>query len=172
MRFSLDDINQLDQIAFVELLGAIFEATPSIAAQVWPQRPFQDISDLHSKMAAIVDHMPLVDQLALIKAHPELGSRGKMADASVQEQTNAGLNGMNRDQYERLASLNKTYRQKYGFPFVMAVKGHDQTSIATALENRLNHTQGAEIQQALGEICKIAQFRLQDLIQDNRVPDA
>ena len=76
---------------FVNVLGAVFEETPSIAEQVWYSRPFADVLDLHKKMTAIVAQMSPVEQMKLIRAHPELGSKAKMADASVQEQMKAGL---------------------------------------------------------------------------------
>ncbi|MEM6254773.1 MAG: 2-oxo-4-hydroxy-4-carboxy-5-ureidoimidazoline decarboxylase [Cyanobacteria bacterium P01_D01_bin.156] len=164
MDVSINHINQLDQSAFVDLLGGIFEDTPSIAAQVWGQRPFQDLFDLHTKMVAIVEQMTTVEKLALIKAHPELGSRRPMADASVKEQASAGLDRINQSVYDRLVQLNGDYRQKFGFPFVMAVKGQTQEAILGALETRMANAQDDEVQQALVEIYKIARLRLEALV--------
>ncbi|MEO0868568.1 MAG: 2-oxo-4-hydroxy-4-carboxy-5-ureidoimidazoline decarboxylase, partial [Cyanobacteria bacterium J06642_11] len=90
MSVSITYINQLEQSAFVALLGDTFEETPTITAQTWLKRPFEDLADLHSKMVAIVECLSPAEQLALIRAHPELGSKRPMAKASVAEQASAG----------------------------------------------------------------------------------
>ncbi|MEO0458622.1 MAG: 2-oxo-4-hydroxy-4-carboxy-5-ureidoimidazoline decarboxylase [Cyanobacteria bacterium P01_A01_bin.114] len=162
-------INQMNPTEFVTLFGAVFEATPAVAQQTWQSRPFTDSSDLHQKMVAVVAQMPLAEKLALIQAHPDLGSPAKMADASVQEQAGAGLNQLSPSEYERFQSLNVAYKNKFGFPFILAVKGHTQNSILKVFESRLNNNQEAEIQQALLEIAQIARFRLDDLVEEEKV---
>ncbi|MEM8808612.1 MAG: 2-oxo-4-hydroxy-4-carboxy-5-ureidoimidazoline decarboxylase [Cyanobacteria bacterium P01_G01_bin.38] len=164
MRHSISAINQMNQAEFVALLGAVFEETPEIARRAWCDRPFETISDLHQKMIAVVNTMPLTEQLALIQAHPDLGSRAKMADASVQEQAGAGLNQLSPAEYARLQSLNDAYKDKFGFPFILAVKDHTKESILAAFETRLGNDKNAETQQALKEISQIARFRLDDLL--------
>lgn len=166
MGVSIVHINQLAQPAFVALLGSIFEETPSIAAQAWSQRPFESLSDLHHKMVAIVEQMSPAEKLALINAHPELGSKRKMAEASVEEQASVGLDRIGQSAHQRLMGLNDAYREKFGFPFVMAVKGQNQETILLALETRLANDQDAEMHQALSEIYKIARLRLGDLVVD------
>ena len=156
----------MEQADFVDLLGAIFEETPGVAMQAWSARPFQDVLDLHQKMVAVVcDRMTAAEQVKLIQAHPELGKRGKMAEASVQEQAGAGLSALDERDYQRLESLNSTYREKFEFPFVMAVKGFDQNDILTAFEARLDNDEPAERARSLSEIYKIAWLRLNDLIR-------
>ena len=164
MGYSIEELNQISETEFVQRLGAVFEETPAIAQRVWGDRPFRDVVDLHQKMAAVVKNMPWALQLALIQAHPDLGSRVKMAAVSVQEQAGVGLNQLTLDEYERFQRLNAAYREKFGFPFVMAVKGRTKASILEAFEDRLEHSKDLEIQQALSEIVQIAHFRLGDLI--------
>ena len=165
MTYSIDQINRMEQVDFVDLLGAVFEETPEVAEKVWRDRPFQDVSDLHQKMIAVVNNMTAAEQIRLIQAHPELGSRGEMAKASVQEQAGAGLSQLDQSDYERIQALNHAYREKFGFPFVMAVKGFDRSDIVAAFESRLSgDDQVAEQQRSLAEIYKIARFRLDDLI--------
>lgn len=164
MRHSISAINQMNQAEFVALLGAVFEETPEIARRAWCNRPFETISDLHQKMIAVVNTMSLTDQLVLIQAHPDLGSRAEMADASIQEQAGAGLNQLSPADYERLQSLNAAYKDKFGFPFILAVKGHTKESILAAFETRLENDKNDETQQALKEIFQIARFRLNDLL--------
>ena len=165
--YSIAEINQMDKSSFVHLLGPIFEETPEIAAQAWTSRPFQDIADLHQKMVCVVEEsMTSREQLMLIQAHPELGASGKMAAASVQEQAGVGLDKTSTENrpIQQIRQWNTSYREKFGFPFVMAVKGQSLESIAAALESRLSQEKEEEIVRSLAEIYKIARFRLEDLI--------
>lgn len=154
-------LNQMDQAAFTTALGDVFEATPAIASQVWHQRPFPTVRALHRHMLEQVESMALADQLALIRAHPDLGARVKMAAASVQEQVGAGLDQLSPEEYNRLLRLNQDYRTKFQFPFIMAVAGQTKESILNAFTQRLENSETTEIQQALREIGQIAWFRLQ-----------
>jgi 2-oxo-4-hydroxy-4-carboxy-5-ureidoimidazoline decarboxylase len=103
-------------------------------------------------------------QLALICAHPDLGSKLKMAEASINEQAGVGLDRLSLEEYERLKLLNQSYKDKFGFPFIIAVKNHTKDSILEAFEHRLQNTLDAEKQRALAEIAEIAKFRLIDLV--------
>jgi 2-oxo-4-hydroxy-4-carboxy-5-ureidoimidazoline decarboxylase len=158
----------MSQEAFTEALGAIFEHTPAIADRTWCQRPFADIADLHAKMVAVVNAMSQEEKLALIQAHPDLGSKTKMAEASVKEQTGAGLDRLSPEEYERVRSLNQAYREKFGFPFIIAVKNHTRASILEAFERRTHNSIETEMQQAIAEIVQIAQFRLTEAILPSR----
>jgi 2-oxo-4-hydroxy-4-carboxy-5-ureidoimidazoline decarboxylase len=167
MGYSIAQLNQMSQSEFVERLGAVFEETPTIAAQVWDQRPFADVDDLHQKMIAIVKTMSQADQLRLIRAHPDLGSKAKMAEASVQEQSGVGLDRLSPQEYARFQSLNQAYKDKFGFPFIVAVKDHSKSSVLDAFDRRLKNSLSAEITQALIEISTIAHFRLMSLIESS-----
>ncbi|NDJ17152.1 2-oxo-4-hydroxy-4-carboxy-5-ureidoimidazoline decarboxylase [Myxacorys almedinensis A] len=165
MAYSITALNAMDQTAFVDAVGFVFEETPAIAAHTYQQRPFCDRSDLHQKMVARVEAMPQAKQLALICAHPDLGSKAKMADASVKEQARAGLDQLTSAEYEQFQSLNQAYKDKFNFPFIIAVKDHTKTTILAAFQQRLQHDRDAEINQALAQICRIAWFRLADCVQ-------
>lgn len=154
----------MEQAKFVSVFGTIFEETPAIAERAWSTRPFADVADLHRAMVVVVEQMSPDEQLALIRAHPELGSCAKMADASVQEQASTGLDQLSAEAYERLRVLNAAYQEKFEFPFVMAVKGHSKDSILAALEARLNNERAEEMARSLNEITQIARFRLDDLL--------
>ena len=167
MVYSIKELNQMSQADFVKHLGAVFEETPTIAQQAWQQRPFVDVDDLHQKMVTIVNAMSQTEQLALIRAHPDLGTKAKMAAASVQEQSGVGLDRLTAQDYARFQSLNQAYQTKFGFPFIVAVKNHTQSSILEAFEKRLEHSFSTEITQALTEISTIAHFRLVGLIESS-----
>jgi 2-oxo-4-hydroxy-4-carboxy-5-ureidoimidazoline decarboxylase len=162
--YSLTTINQMSQEEFVAALGAVFEQTPTIAQQTWQQRPFTSLEALHQRMVEVVRAAPVEAQLALICAHPDLGSKAKMAVASVQEQAGAGLDRLSPEEFDRFQTLNQDYKTKFGFPFIIAVRNHTKTSILEAFEQRLQHSIDTEREQALTEIFQIAKFRLADLI--------
>lgn len=164
MVYSLAELNQMSQPDFTEALGDIFEHTPAVAQAAWQQRPFGRLSELHQAMSQIVQDMSEAAQLRLIRAHPDLGSTAKMADASVQEQTGAGLKRLSAAEFDRLQSLNQAYQAKFAFPFVIAVRNHTKASIFEAFEQRLYHTPETEREQAIQEIIQIAAFRLRDRV--------
>jgi 2-oxo-4-hydroxy-4-carboxy-5-ureidoimidazoline decarboxylase len=163
--YAIADLNQMDQDRFVAAFGAVFEETPEIAARAWEQRPFQDIDHLHRIMVEIVQNLSPEQQLHLICAHPDLAGKVKMAAASVQEQAGAGLDRLSSAEFDQFQTLNRAYKEKFGFPFIIAVRNHTKSSILEAFEQRLQNRIAAERQQALTEIAEIARFRLGDLIR-------
>ncbi|MEG4988765.1 2-oxo-4-hydroxy-4-carboxy-5-ureidoimidazoline decarboxylase [Microcoleus sp. BR0-C5] len=165
MPYSLVQLNQLSQEEFTQALGEIFEHTPAIARRTWDDRPFASTADLHAKMVTVVSAMTQSEKLALIQAHPDLGSKAKMAEASVSEQAGAGLDRLSAEEFDRFQFLNRSYREKFGFPFIAAVKKHTKTRILEAFKQRLNNSPETEMQQALAEICEIARFRIESAIR-------
>ena len=162
--YLIAELNQMSQPDFVAALGAVFEDTPAIAQKVWEQRPFTDQDDLHQKMVMIVNGLSQAEQLSLIRSHPDLGSKAKMADASVEEQLEVGLDRLTSDECDRFHQLNQAYKSQFGFPFIIAVKNHTKATILQAFEQRLKNAVDTEQQQALSEIIQIAYFRLHSLI--------
>lgn len=165
MPYSIDELNQMQQEEFVAALGDVFEHTPAIAQKAWKSRPFSHASDLHQSMVELVNDLRLDEQLALIRAHPDLGSKAKMADASVKEQAGVGLDRLGLSDYEQFHQLNQAYKEKFEFPFIIAVKNHTKESILYAFRCRLENSKEAEIAQSLEEISQIAWFRLAELVQ-------
>lgn len=167
---TLDDLNQLDRDAFIERLGGIFEHSPWVAARVVAQRPFASIDALHAAMCAVVDAASAEEQLALIRAHPQLAGkaaiRNALTAASRNEQRGAGLDQCSADEFVRISELNDAYQQRFGFPFILAVRGHDRDSIIANMAQRLHNAPAHEHTEALRQIARIARFRLSDLIQD------
>jgi 2-oxo-4-hydroxy-4-carboxy-5-ureidoimidazoline decarboxylase len=159
-QYTLAQLNQMSQAEFTKALGEIWEETPQIARQAWHNKPFKDLDALYQAMVAVVDSMSEAEQLKLIKAHPDLGSKAKMADASVQEQAGVGLDRLSESEYQRFQFLNQAYKDKFDFPFIVAVKYHTKSSILEEFETRLKNSQEQEKRQALTEISKIAQLRL------------
>ncbi len=164
MPYTLSDLNQMSQGEFVNALGSIFEETPTIAQAAWNFRPFKDLTHLHQTMLHVVETSGQEAQLALIRAHPDLGSKAKMAAASVAEQSGAGLNQLSPEEFERFQRLNQAYKDRFGFPFIVAVKTHTKATILQAFEERLQNSYGEEVQRAIAEIAQITRFRLEQQI--------
>lgn len=161
---TLSELNACDRAAFVASLGWIFEDSPWVAERAWERRPFAGLGELHAAMTTAVAAASLEEQLALLRAHPDLGTRARMSDASAGEQAGAGLDRLTPDQFERLRRLNAAYRRKFGYPFLLAVKDSDAHHILDALERRLAGGHEEELAEALRQVYRIAQFRLQDAI--------
>lgn len=160
MSYPINTLNQMSQSEFIEVLGSIFEHTPEIAAEAWRSRPFADVQNLHQAMVAIVLQMSEAEQLRLICAHPDLGSKFKMAEASLQEQSTVGLDQLSAAEYDRFQHLNQAYKEQFSFPFIIAVRNHTKDSILNAFEQRLQNNLEVEKKQAIAEIMEIARWRL------------
>ena len=160
---TLSELNATDRSSFVSALGWIFETSPWVAEQAWEKKPFATVDALHDAMASAVSAASAAEQLALLRAHPDLGTRARMSDASSREQENAGLDALTRDELDRLVKLNAAYRKKFGFPFLYAVKGSTKHVILAALERRLLSTRDAEHEEALRQVYRIARFRLEEM---------
>lgn len=163
----LDAVNHLSQPAFVELLGGIYEHSPWVAERVWHKHPFHSRDELSGLMRFEVEGATTEEQLALLRAHPDLGTRAKISDASTAEQAGVGLDRLTTEEFERLTALNASYKDKFGFPFLYAVKGSDKFAILEALAKRLESDRDEELAEALHQVFRIAKFRLEDLLDDH-----
>lgn len=157
---TLADLNAADRDRFVDLVGWVFEDSPWVAERAWQQRPFDSLAALHHAMTAAVDDATAAEQLALLRAHPDLGARARMSEASVGEQAGARLDQLTAVELDRLRALNAAYRARFDFPFIYAVKGATKHQILDALEARLSHTPLEEFREALSQVYRIARFRL------------
>ena len=161
---TLDQLNACDRANFVDAVGWVFEHSPWVAERAWDERPFASIAQLHASMTRNVVNADRAQQLALLRAHPDLGSRARMSDASTGEQAGAGLTTLTREEFDRLQELNTAYRERFGFPFLYAVKGSTTRDIMAALERRISASPSDEFEEALRQVYRIAEFRLRDLI--------
>ncbi|MGB3740564.1 MAG: 2-oxo-4-hydroxy-4-carboxy-5-ureidoimidazoline decarboxylase [Castellaniella sp.] len=164
---TLTDLCALPQAEFSHELSGIFEHSPWIPQRAWAARPFATVDDLHHAMVQVVQQASLAEQLALITAHPELAGKeaaeGRLTDASTHEQRGAGLDQCSAQELKRLRGLNAAYRQRFGFPFVIAVKGRSRYQIMDAVEARLENDRDTELATCLDQIAQIARFRLDAL---------
>jgi len=160
----LAELNALDCHAFVNAIGWVFEDSPWVAERAWKGRPFASEEALHAAMVARVEAAPFDEKLCLLRAHPDLGVRARMSVASVAEQAGAGLEALTREEFHQLQSWNAEYREKFGFPFLYAVKGSTKLDILKALERRLGSSPEEEFEEALRQVYRIAGFRLREAV--------
>ena len=156
----------MDVQEFISKYGGVYEHSPWVAESVAADAAdVDDIDGLAALMVDCVDNAAPEKQLALIRAHPDLAGKaqvaGELTPDSSDEQASAGLDQCSKVEYERFQALNDAYKEKFGFPFVMAVRGSSRTEILEAFSDRLRNDYDVEFETALAEIHKIARLRLE-----------
>jgi 2-oxo-4-hydroxy-4-carboxy-5-ureidoimidazoline decarboxylase len=157
------EVNQMNRKEFIQKVGWVFEHSSWVASAAWENVPFESREHLLQTMIDIVQNAEESMQLALLRAHPDLGTRLQMSEISQKEQAGAGLDQLTKEEFEDFVSLNQQYVQKFKFPFIMAVKGQSKESILAAMKQRIHHAYVEEFNIALHEVFKIASFRLNDI---------
>jgi len=158
----------MSRALFVELFGDIFEHSPWIAERAYDAglTSGQDTAEgLHTAMVHVLSEASRGQKLALINAHPDLAGRLRLADLTADsrnEQSSAGLDSLTEEERDRFLALNDLYKEKFGFPFIMAVKGRSKDEILAAFEERLEHDPEREFDAAVVQIELIALLRLKD----------
>ena len=150
---------------FVSLYGGVYEHSAWVAEAAWDSsgNPV-DTASLSEKLARCVDEAPHDVKLALIRAHPDLAGKaaiaGELTDESTDEQAAAGIAQCTPEEFAQFQALNAAYKQKFGFPFVMAVRNSNRHDILEAFTTRLENDNETEFATAISEIHKIARLRL------------
>lgn len=173
LMLTLDHLNVCDATTFVAALGDIFEHAPWVSEATIANRPFATVTALHDAMMAVVRATSADQQLAFIRAHPELGSKVQRVDLTADSQAEQGSLGLDRlsdTEFQRFHALNAAYRQRFGFPFIICVRRHTRDSILASFERRLAHTPDAERMAALDEIALITRLRLVAKVDGPGVP--
>ena len=162
-RFTLERLNAMPDAEFVTALGDVFEHAAWVAEQAASGRPYPTVEALHEGMLHAVVTAPADQQLAFIRAHPELGSQVKRADMTADsqaEQGSLGLDRLSEEEFARFSNFNAAYRDKFGIPFIVCVRRHTRDSILAQYERRLTNADAAEQAAALQEIGFITRLRL------------
>jgi 2-oxo-4-hydroxy-4-carboxy-5-ureidoimidazoline decarboxylase len=169
MSITLQELNASTQGGFVAALGHLFEHSPWVAEETWPQRPFATREALHVALCATMHAASRDRQLALIRAHPDLAGRlaqqKKLTTESTREQASAGLDQLTDAELADFTRRNDTYKAKFGFPFIICARLNAKSAILAAMQARVEHAPETEFATALGEIEKIAWLRLQDAVR-------
>ena len=168
VRYGLDEINGMSRNVFVAVFGGVYEESPWVAEAAWQSRPFKSNAHLVESLCEVVRNAGRQRQLALLRAHPELGARKPLAGYSAREQDKAGLQREQDERAASLADLNRRYRDKFGFPFIIAVKGLDPDRIIARFRERLENSREDEFDECLGQVFRIAGFRLEELFDNKK----
>ena len=165
----IDSVNAMSVTEFIDTFKEVFEHSPWVAEQAYSLKPFDDLAHLHGMMVGTVKQASRDAQLALLNAHPELTGRISVGETlarnSENEQRQAGLNECTPEQLELLKKYNQLYREKFPYPFIVAVKGMDVDAIIEMLIARVERSDEEEFNIALEQVFKIAKFRLEDLVR-------
>ncbi len=165
-RCGLSELNAMGREAWTEALAGIFEASPRLAATAWEARPLATVADLRAAMVEAVRRAPVERKPALHVARPELaGGRaraGRLAEASEAEQASAGLDRLTGAEHARFERLNRAYRDRFGFPFIVAVRDHTKARNLESCEQRLHNRWEEEVEAASEQVFRIARIRLDD----------
>jgi OHCU decarboxylase len=168
--FSIDQVNQMDRPEFVATFGPLFQGAAWIAEQAYDRRPFENVYDLRKAFQDVLFEAPAERQLELIRRYPDLAGaatrEGRLPTQSVIDQAIAGLDRLNSDEYTSFDALNRAYREKFGFPLVVAVRENTKETILRSGNARLQNSPAAEQAAALVEIAKIANLRLLDIVEE------
>lgn len=168
MAYSVSQLNDMTRVRFVGALGAIFEMSPWIVEEAWDKRPFADVVALHGAMMDIVRLSGEERQIALLRAHPDLAGKtaraGALTQHSTEEQGSVGLDRLTDAEYDRFHASNDAYKNKFGFPFIVAVKDFDKQGILDAFERRLTNDRDQELAEGLIQVGRIAEIRLADTV--------
>ncbi len=158
---------------FLDQFGGVYEHSPWIAEETFNKGMAvreDEPSALAAKMAEVVDSASQEKKLKLLKAHPELVGKlaieDKLTSDSKSEQSSAGLDKCSPEEFEKFQALNSEYSTKFGFPFIIAVKGLDRRDILKAFEDRVSNDKSQEFQTALRQVHKIARLRIETLLEN------
>lgn len=165
---AIAQVNAMDRAAFVATFGGIFEHSPWVAERAFAAIPVSGPAALHAAMMAAVRRAPAADRLRLLNAHPELAGAearaSRMTPDSVAEQGSAGLETLTEADFARFARLNAAYREKFGFPFLIAVRGRSKAELLAEFERRLADPPDVEMEAALAQIGIITRMRLERML--------
>ena len=165
----INKINKLPESEFIKVFANIFENARWIAEELYKQKPFKDFNELSSKIMNIFEISPKEKKLKILNDHPDLGNKTKISSLtpdSLKEQKNAGLDQCTKEEFNEFEKLNDAYK-KFGFPFILAVKGKSKIEILNSFRTRINSKPQIEFEEAIRQVKKIASLRLEDLNNTN-----
>ncbi|KAK3098438.1 hypothetical protein FSP39_019470, partial [Pinctada imbricata] len=162
----IKEVNKLNRAEFVHYFRNVVNNNPLCAAVVWQQRPFSDVKQMHRCFEVFLDSLSVIGKLGVFCLSPDLGCKelfnNSLSKDSANEQTNAGLKDLTEEERRRMENLNVQYLQKFGFPFIKAVRKSNRLEILEALEKRIHNSRPIEIENALQEVKKYSWYRLQE----------
>jgi 2-oxo-4-hydroxy-4-carboxy-5-ureidoimidazoline decarboxylase len=166
---TLAEVNALSLDGFVSQLGGVFEHSPWVARRAWSKRPFASVHALHQAMLTAVTEASREEQLALVRAHPELAGaeakEGTLTVDSSSEQSRLGFTRLSPQELATMSRLNREYREKHGFPCIVALRLHaDRASVMAEMARRVGNDSASELHNVLEQIAHITRGRLAKLV--------
>ena len=162
---SIDKFNKLSKPEFISIFGNVFEKTEWIAERCYDSKPYNNIDELFLKMMEVFENAEKEKHLEILNAHPHLAVEKKLTEDSKNEQKNASLNQCNDVEFIEFKKLNEEYKKKFGFPFIIAVKGKNKEEILNSFRQRITNNINSEFEEAKKQVMKIASFRLSEIIK-------
>jgi OHCU decarboxylase len=162
---SIDKFNKLSKAEFISIFGNIFEKTEWIAERCYESKPYNNLDELVSKMMKIFENIEKERHLEILNSHPDLAVEKKLTEDSKNEQKNASLNQCTDEEFVEFKKLNEEYKKKFGFPFIIAVKGKNKEEILNSFRQRITNNINLEFEEAKKQVKKIASFRLGEIIK-------
>ena len=164
---TVDKVNNLSKFDFISIFGNVFEKTEWIAEKAYNSKPYNNFEELFSKMMEIFENSKQQEHLKILNAHPYLVVEKKLTKDSANEQNNANLDQCSDKEFEEFQKLNKEYKKKFGFPFIVAVKGKNKYEILENFKKRIKNEKNIEFEEAKNQVKKIASFRLEEIKKNN-----
>ena len=161
---SIEEVNQLSKNEFIGTFGNVFEKTNWVANKAFNSKPYKSFNEFITKIIKIYENSSKEDCLKIFNAHPELAVEKKLTEDSHKEQRSANLNRCNNEEFNEFKNLNIEYRNKFGFPFIIAVKGKNKNEILNNFRRRIKNEINLEFNEAKEQVKKIATFRLNEII--------
>jgi len=161
---SIEKVNQLSENEFIGTFGNVFEKTNWIATKAFNLKPYKNFDELISEIIKIYENCSKKDCLKIFNAHPELAVEKKLTEDSHKEQKGANLNRCNNEEFNEFKDLNYEYKKRFGFPFIIAVKGKNKSEILINFRKRIKNEIELEFVEAKKQVKKIATFRLKEII--------
>tara|TARA_B100001750_G_C15234770_1_gene459911 strand:+ start:55 stop:549 length:495 start_codon:yes stop_codon:yes gene_type:complete len=160
---TIDKVNNLSKFDFISIFGNVFEKTKWIAKCAYDSKPYNNFEELFAKMIEIFENSNKENHLKILRAHPDLAVKEKLTKDSEKEQSNASLNECSNKELREFKKLNKEYKKKFGFPFIIAVKGKNKNEILNKFKKRILNNIDSEFKEAKKQVKKIATFRLNEI---------
>ena len=159
----MDKFNKLSRSEFISTFGNIFEKTEWIAEKCYDSKPYNNFNKLVSRMLEVYDAAEENKHLEILNSHPDLVVEKKLTDDSKNEQKNASLNECTNEEFMEFKKLNEEYKKKFGFPFIIAVKGKNKEEILNSFRQRITNNINSEFEEAKKQVKKIASLRLGEI---------
>ena len=160
---SVDKVNKLSKSDFISIFGNVFEKTAWIAEKVFVFKPFESFDKLTERFLNIFENEKKENHLKILNFHPELAVEKIMTIDSKKEQNNAELNQCTKEELEEFVKLNKDYKKKFNFPFIIAVSGKNKSEILDNFRKRIKNDKNTEFKEAIRQVKKIASSRLKKI---------